>query len=48
MEIAIIAHDGMKAEMVKFLVKHKQMLINEGITLIATGTTGGRKPDLPF
>ena len=42
MEIAIIAHDGMKAAMVKFLVKHKQMLIREDVTLIATGTTGGR------
>ncbi|RZJ60153.1 MAG: methylglyoxal synthase [Flavobacterium sp.] len=40
MEIAVIAHDGMKAEMVQFLNKHKDILISENIRLIATGTTG--------
>ena len=43
MEIAIIAHDRMKAEMVQFLNKNKAILLNENIKLIATGTTGGRK-----
>ncbi|AWG26429.1 methylglyoxal synthase [Flavobacterium kingsejongi] len=42
MEIAIIAHDGMKADMVQFLNKHRDILIAEGITLIATGTTGSK------
>ena len=27
MEIAIIAHDGMKAEMVQFLNEHKEILL---------------------
>jgi methylglyoxal synthase len=42
MEIAIIAHDGKKAEMVQFLNKNKEILLHENIKLIATGTTGGR------
>ncbi len=40
MEIAIIAHDGKKAEMVQFLQEHKIILLNKNITLISTGTTG--------
>lgn len=48
MEIAIIAHDGMKAEMVQFLNKHKDLLIKEGIKLIATGTTGGKAEKAGF
>ncbi|MFT5753473.1 MAG: methylglyoxal synthase [Flavobacterium sp.] len=39
-EIAVIAHDGKKAEMVQFLNKNKEILIVENIKLIATGTTG--------
>jgi methylglyoxal synthase len=42
MEIAIIAHDRMKATMVQFLNKNKSILNKEGIKLIATGTTGGQ------
>lgn len=42
MEIAIIAHDGKKADMVQFLNKNKQILLHEKITIIATGTTGSR------
>ena len=42
MEIAIIAHDGKKADLVQFLNKNKEILIKENIKLIATGTTGGR------
>jgi methylglyoxal synthase len=38
MTIALIAHDGKKAEMVQFLLDHKQALANAN--LIATGTTG--------
>lgn len=42
MEIAVIAHDGKKAEMVQFLNKNKEILLEENIKLIATGTTGGK------
>ena len=38
MKIALIAHDGKKADMVHFLSGFKQAL--EGIELVATGTTG--------
>lgn len=40
MEIAIIAHDGKKAEMVNFLMKHKEILMKNNINIISTGTTG--------
>ena len=40
MKIAIIAHDGKKAEMVRFLSNAHEILKQEGIKLIATGTTG--------
>ena len=40
MEIAIIAHDGKKAEMVQFLNQHKERLLEKNITIISTGTTG--------
>jgi len=40
MEIAIIAHDGKKAEMVQFLNENKEVLQGENIRLISTGTTG--------
>jgi methylglyoxal synthase len=39
MKIAIIAHDGKKAEMVAFLLKYKENL--QKIDLVSTGTTGG-------
>lgn len=39
MRLAIIAHDGKKAEMVAFLLENKDVL--QGISLVATGTTGG-------
>lgn len=38
MKIAIIAHDGKKPEMVAFLLKYKDDLMN--VELVATGTTG--------
>ncbi len=40
MEIAVIAHDRMKADMVQFLNRNRALLAAEGIKLIATGTTG--------
>jgi methylglyoxal synthase len=40
MKIAIIAHDGKKAEMVQFLTNHIEVLKQKDINLIATGTTG--------
>ena len=40
MEIAIIAHDGKKAEMVNFLMTNLNKLKNNNVHLIATGTTG--------
>lgn len=36
--IALIAHDGKKAELVSFILQNKDYLMSE--TLIATGTTG--------
>jgi len=40
MTIAIIAHDGKKAEMVAFIKDHLEILQKNEINLIATGTTG--------
>lgn len=40
MEIAIIAHDRMKAQMVAFLKANSELLHSDNIQLIATGTTG--------
>lgn len=42
MEIAIIAHDGKKAEMVQFLNEHKDILKEKNIDIISTGTTGSQ------
>jgi len=42
MEIAIIAHDGKKAEMVQFLNEQKEILHKSNITLVSTGTTGSK------
>lgn len=39
MGIGLIAHDGKKPEMVSFVNAHKDLL--EGLTIYATGTTGG-------
>ena len=38
MKIAVIAHDGKKANMVQFLFGYKDLL--QGVELVATGTTG--------
>ena len=48
MEIAIIAHDGKKADMVQFLNKNKLLLQKENIKLIATGTTGSKAENAGF
>lgn len=48
MEIAIIAHDGKKADMVQFLNKNQIILQREKIKLIATGTTGSRAESAGF
>lgn len=48
MEIAIIAHDGKKADLVQFLEKNKVLLQDEKIKLIATGTTGGKAENSGF
>ncbi|MCT4699491.1 methylglyoxal synthase [Tenacibaculum haliotis] len=48
MEIAIIAHDGMKAEMVQFLNEHKTILLQKKIALISTGTTGSKAEKAGF
>ena len=40
MEVAIIAHDGKKAEMVQFLMENKELIHKNKIQLISTGTTG--------
>ena len=40
MKLAVIAHDGKKAEMVAFLNKHNGLLHNKQINIVATGTTG--------
>ncbi|KEO72607.1 methylglyoxal synthase [Anditalea andensis] len=40
MKIALIAHDGKKADMVHFLSGYKDKLQGNHIALVATGTTG--------
>ncbi|NEN22533.1 methylglyoxal synthase [Cryomorpha ignava] len=40
MKLAIIAHDGKKAEMVRFLTDHHEFLQRNDVQLVATGTTG--------
>ena len=48
MEIAIISHDGKKAEMVQFLNEHKDLLASKEIQLISTGTTGTKAEKAGF
>jgi methylglyoxal synthase len=40
MEIALIAHNGKKPEMVRFIMDHVKILKSLDIQLVATGTTG--------
>lgn len=48
MEIAIIAHDGKKKDLIQFLIKNKTVLQQANIKLIATGTTGGKAEEAGF
>lgn len=48
MKIAIIAHDGKKADMVQFLNTHKEILLSKEIKLISTGTTGKKAKKAGF
>lgn len=48
MEIAIIAHDGKKVDMVQFLNKNNELLQHVKIKLIATGTTGSKAEKAGF
>ena len=45
MKLAVIAHDGKKAEMVAFLNCHYQFLHSQNVEIIATGTTGKHAQD---
>ncbi|MDN6280647.1 MAG: methylglyoxal synthase [Psychroflexus sp.] len=40
MEVALIAHDGKKAEMVQFINEFQDFFTRKDITLVSTGTTG--------
>jgi len=48
MHIAIISHDGKKAEMIQFLMDYKAILAQKEIFLIATGTTGEKAEKAGF
>lgn len=48
MEIAIIAHDRMKAAIIAFLERNRNVLSSPKISLIATGTTGSRAEEAGF
>ena len=41
MKLALIAHDGKKADMVAFVMKRLEFFNNKDVEIIATGTTGG-------
>jgi len=40
MKIALVAHDGKKADMVAFVMKRLEFFNREDVHLVATGTTG--------
>jgi methylglyoxal synthase len=42
MKIALIAHDGKKADMVAFVMKRLYFFNREDVDIVATGTTGKR------
>ena len=48
MELAVIAHDAMKDELVKFLIKNKSVVDEKAFTLVATGTTGTKAEEVGF
>ena len=41
MRIALVAHDGKKADMVAFVMKRLEFFKRKDVYLVATGTTGG-------
>jgi len=45
MKIAVIAHDGKKADMVNFLRKHLDLFKRKDVDVVATGTTGKHAQD---
>ena len=45
MKLAVIAHDGKKAEMVAFLNRHLDFLKSVNVEIVATGTTGKHAQD---
>jgi methylglyoxal synthase len=40
MKLALIAHDGKKADMVAFVMKRMDFFKRDSVTLVGTGTTG--------
>lgn len=40
MKLALIAHDGKKADMVAFVMKRLEFFNREDVNIVATGTTG--------
>lgn len=46
--IAIIAHNGKKAEMVQFLNEYRSVLESKEVHLISTGTTGSKAETAGF
>jgi methylglyoxal synthase len=48
MEIAVIAHDGKKAEMIQFLMDFKAQILAKDVKFIATGTTGKKAEKAGF
>ena len=45
MKLAVIAHDGKKADMVALLNRHYEFMHSANIEIIATGTTGKHAQD---
>ena len=41
MKLALIAHDGKKADMVSFVMKRLEFFKRPDVDIVATGTTGG-------
>ncbi|MEC4114074.1 methylglyoxal synthase [Myroides pelagicus] len=48
MEIAIVAHDAKKTDMLDFIKHNREVLMREDVNLIATGTTGSMAEDAGF
>lgn len=48
MEIAIIAHDGKKPQIIQFLMDHETLFHRKDITIVSTGTTGKKVKEAGF